>query len=63
MTVRVLGIAVLCVAFAAPRVRAQTERLAGRLGEPARAAVSAIVDSAIARKLPAEPLVNRALAA
>jgi len=41
--------------------RAQTERLAGRLDERTRAAVAAVVDSARAAGLPADPLVNKAL--
>ena len=41
--------------------RAQVERLAGRLDEAARAAVTAIVDSVGAAGVPADPLVNKAL--
>jgi hypothetical protein len=41
--------------------RAQVERLSGRLPEPTRAEVAAVVDSARAAGLPADPLVNRAL--
>ncbi len=53
-----LATAALALPYAA---RAQTERLAGRLDERARAAVTAIVDSARAAGLPAAALVNRAL--
>jgi len=41
--------------------RAQAERLAGRVDERTRAAVAALVDSARAAGLPADPLVNKAL--
>lgn len=40
---------------------AQVERLAGRLPEPARTQVAALVDSAREAGLPTDPLVNRAL--
>ena len=56
---RILSLAlVLAVPVAA---HAQVERLSGRLPEPTRAAVVAIVDSARAEGLPTDPLVNRAL--
>jgi hypothetical protein len=41
--------------------RAQVERLSGRLPDAARAQVAALVDSATAAGLPADPLVNKAL--
>jgi hypothetical protein len=41
--------------------RAQAQRLAGRLDERTRAEVAALVDSARAAGLPADPLVNKAL--
>jgi hypothetical protein len=41
--------------------RAQAERLSGRLPEAVRAQVAALVDSATAAGLPADPLVNKAL--
>ena len=40
---------------------AQTDRLAGRLAEPTHAAALALIDSARAAGLPADPLVNKAL--
>ena len=56
---RILPIAALLAVPVA--ARAQVERLSGRLPEPTRAAVAAVVDSARTVGLPAEPLVNRAL--
>jgi hypothetical protein len=56
---RMLVIAVLLAAPVA--ARAQVERLSGRLPEPTRAQVAALVDSATAAGLPADPLVNKAL--
>jgi len=53
-----LGAAAALVPVAA---RAQVGRLAGRMDEPTRAAVAALVDSAQAAGLPADPLVNKAL--
>jgi len=41
--------------------QAQTERLAGRMDERTRSAVTALVDSARAEGLPGDPLVNKAL--
>ena len=41
--------------------RAQVQRLAGRVPEPARTQVAALVDSATAAGLPGDPLVNKAL--
>ena len=41
--------------------RAQADRLAGRLDEPARQAVTALVDSVRAAGVPADPLINKAL--
>jgi len=59
---RVLMLAALACALGMPAaVRAQAERLGGRLDEPTRAAVAALVDSARAAGLPATPLVNKAL--
>ena len=54
---RILAIALL----AAPVVARAQDRLAGRLPEPTRAQVAAIVDSARSAGLPTDPLVNRAL--
>ncbi len=61
MRLGMLGIALVAAAALPCAARAQTERLAGRLDDRTRAAVAAIVDSARAQSLPAEPLVNRAL--
>jgi hypothetical protein len=59
---RILGLAVLLGALALPRgAAAQTERLAGRLDEPTRAAVTAIVDSVRGAGVPTDPLINKAL--
>jgi hypothetical protein len=46
---------------AASTARAQEPRLAGRVAEPARGQVDAILAAARARGLPVEPLVDRAL--
>ena len=59
MTRRVLLPALLLALPVA--ARAQVERLAGRLPDAARAQVAALVDSATAAGLPADPLVNKAL--
>lgn len=62
MNARILMVAAALGGLVAPAVvRAQTERLAGRLDERTRAAVTALVDSARAAGLPADPLVNKAL--
>jgi hypothetical protein len=59
---RPLMLALLLGALVLPRaVRAQTQRLAGRLPEHTRAEVVALVDSARGAGLPADPLVNKAL--
>ena len=60
---RALGLLALLAALAAaPRAAAaQDPRLAARLDAPTRAAVEAVVDSARAERLPAEPLVQKAL--
>jgi hypothetical protein len=55
-------IPVLLLALAMPPMaRGQEPRLAGRVPEPARAQVDAILAAARARGLPIEPLVDRAL--
>lgn len=62
MNARILMVAAALGGLVAPAVaRAQTERLAGRLDDRTRAAVTAVVDSARAAGLPADPLVNKAL--
>ena len=55
---RILTVAAL---LGLPAVSRAQDRLAGRLPEPAHAAVAALVDSARAAGLPTDPLVNRAL--
>jgi len=45
----------------ASRVRAQDPRLEGRVPEATRVRIEAVLDSARARELPTEPLVDRAL--
>lgn len=57
---RALLVPVLLLALA-PTVRAQEPRLAGRVAEPARGQVDAILAAARTRGLPVEPLVDRAL--
>jgi hypothetical protein len=60
---RTLGF-VIMAGLLAPNLAAQHDvsaRLAGRLGPDVAAAVSAVVDSATTRGLPADPLVNKAL--
>lgn len=62
MIARVLTSSALVLALAlAAAARAQTERLAGRLPEPTRAAVAALADSMREAGVPADPLVNKAL--
>jgi len=51
----------LLLAAAPPMARGQEPRLAGRVPDPARAQVDAILDAARTRGLPIEPLVDRAL--
>jgi hypothetical protein len=51
----------LLLAITVSSVSAQEPRLAGRLADPARGQVDALVDAARAERLPAEPLVDRAL--
>jgi hypothetical protein len=59
---RILMVAAALGGLVAPAAaRAQTERLAGRLDDRTRAAVTALVDSARVAGLPADPLVNKAL--
>jgi len=59
---RILGLAaVLGALVRPPAAAAQVERLAGRLDERTRAAVTAIVDSVRAAGVPGDPLVNKAL--
>ena len=58
MNARTLAIVAL---LSVPALARAQDRLAGRLPEPARAAVAALVDSARAAGLPTDPLVNRAL--
>jgi hypothetical protein len=59
---RIVMLVSLAGALGLPAVaRAQTQRLAGRLPERTRAEVAALVDSARAAGLPADPLVNKAL--
>lgn len=53
--------ALLAAALLPTAAHAQIERLAGRLDEPTRAAVAAVVDSARGAGVPADPLVNKAL--
>jgi len=62
VNVRVARIVLALGALASPTLaRSQVERLAGRMDEGTRAAVVAVVDSARAAGVPAEPLVNKAL--
>lgn len=62
MNASILRVAVVLGGLLAPiAARAQTERLAGRLNERTRVAVAALVDSARAAGVPADPLVNKAL--
>ena len=62
MNGRILPVAAAIVLFALPRaLNAQVDRLAGRVDDPTRAAVTALVDSARASGVPATPLVNKAL--
>lgn len=62
MNARILMVAAALGGLVAPAAaRAQTERLAGRLDDRTRAAVTALVDSARVAGLPADPLVNKAL--
>lgn len=62
MNVTRLRFAVLLGALAVPAAaRAQVERLAGRLDEGTRAAVTAVIDSVSGAGVPAGPLVNKAL--
>jgi hypothetical protein len=58
---RFVAVAAIGLAMTAPTVAAQDARLATRLAEPDRAQVQALLDSARALGLPAEPLVDRAL--
>lgn len=58
MIARMLTVAAL---LAVPAAAHAQDRLAGRLPEPTRAQVAAIVDSARSAGVPADPLVNRAL--
>lgn len=50
-----------CALLAAARAQAQEPRLVGRLNDDARARIDALLSSARADGLPAEPLVDRAL--
>ncbi|HEU4563893.1 MAG TPA: hypothetical protein VFS05_04550 [Gemmatimonadaceae bacterium] len=54
-------LALLALLALAPALAAQDARLAARLDARTRAAVAAVVDSARAAGLPAEPLVDKAL--
>jgi hypothetical protein len=58
--VRAVVVSALCLGGAA-RLSAQDSRLAARLDQATLAAVTAIVDSARAAKLPTAPLVDKAL--
>lgn len=59
---RSLMLPVLLLLAATPSLaRGQEPRLVGRVSEPARAQVDAILDAARSRGLPIEPLVDRAL--
>jgi hypothetical protein len=61
---RLMGIVLLgaaAVAAGSARAAAQEPRLAGRLPEPVRRQVDALLDSARTSGLPTEPLVDRAL--
>jgi len=51
----------LLIAATPPMARGQEPRLLGRVPDPARAQVDAILDAARVRGLPVEPLVDRAL--
>ncbi len=53
--------ALILVAATPPMARGQEPRLVGRVPDPARAQVDAILDAARTRGLPIEPLVDRAL--
>lgn len=55
---RIVAVAAL---LSAPVLGLAQDRLAGRLPEPARAAVAELVDSARTAGLPTDPLLNRAL--
>ena len=62
MTVRCSRIPVLFLLVALPSLaNGQEPRLVGRVPDPARAQVDAVLDGARARGLPVEPLVDRAL--
>ena len=61
MTARRLAMGLLLGLFAARPLMGQDPRLAGRLDAGTRAAVEAVVDSARAEGLPADPLVTKAL--
>lgn len=58
---RVLVTVAVMSAAAFAQLAAQEPRLAGRLGEPARARVDSMLSVARASRLPTEPLVDRAL--
>jgi len=59
---RILPVAAALTLLALPRaLSAQVDRLAGRVDDRTRAAVTAIVDSARASGVPATPLINKAL--
>lgn len=59
---RRIGALALLLALAAPlAARAQEPRLQGRLPDPARQQIEAILDAARSQRLPVEPLVDRAL--
>jgi hypothetical protein len=58
---RLTLVAVLGALAQPPAAAAQTERLAGRLDERTRAAVTTIVDSVREAGVPPDPLVNKAL--
>jgi hypothetical protein len=62
VSARILGLAAVIGALALPAAAAaQTGRLAGRVDEATRAAVTAIIDSVRDAGVPADPLVNKAL--
>jgi hypothetical protein len=56
-----VGMVFILAALTAGRAAAQEPRLAGRLPEPARRDVEAVLDSARTTGLPTEPLIDRAL--
>jgi hypothetical protein len=61
LLLRSLGIAAVLTALAAVAASAQDARLSARLDTRMAAAVTRVVDSARARSLPTEPLVQKAL--